>query len=121
MPIETFKPFSSWARPAFVFNTRPPSRHPCEAPHVFFFQSVVPASATEFLTTYTRRSPRWLPPCSSNGNHSADRISEVRVFSSAKRLDWIGTRRECCDFVGNSGMNVSEVRIRTCMENEGLT
>uniref|UniRef100_A0A6N2L2T0 Uncharacterized protein n=1 Tax=Salix viminalis TaxID=40686 RepID=A0A6N2L2T0_SALVM len=36
-----------------------------------------------FATTYNRSPPHNLSSCSSNGNHSADRIFKTQVFSSS--------------------------------------
>ncbi|KAL0389310.1 UNVERIFIED_CONTAM: hypothetical protein Scaly_0288100 [Sesamum calycinum] len=96
MPIETFKAWSSTPRPRphYMFNTRLPSNGSCEAPHVFFFQRVE-KSSTGILTTYSRAAPRGLPPC---GNHTADFVSEIHVFTpSTKRKEM--DRCECCDLV----------------------
>ncbi|XP_042476233.1 uncharacterized protein LOC122057934 [Macadamia integrifolia] len=116
-PLQTFLPWSNGARLGFMFNTRPISNDPCEAPHVFFFGSVERASRTQVITNYTRSWPRDLPTCLSGGNHSADSISEIRVFSPVKRLDWVG-RRECCDIVRFLGLNITEVRVRGCKDDE---
>ncbi|RVW65922.1 hypothetical protein CK203_007463 [Vitis vinifera] len=40
----------------------------------------------QIVTTYIRKFPRLLPPCPSSGNHSADYISKVKVFSPLRRL-----------------------------------
>ncbi|KAJ4978484.1 hypothetical protein NE237_009264 [Protea cynaroides] len=116
-PLQTFLPWSNRARPGFMFNTRPLSNDPCEAPHVFFFRSVERANRTQVITNYSRSSPRKLPTCLSSGNHSADSISEIRVLSPVKRLNWVG-RRECCDIVRFHGFNVAEVRVRGCRNDE---
>ncbi|XP_043700837.1 uncharacterized protein LOC122651496 [Telopea speciosissima] len=117
-PLQTFLPWSNRARPGFMFNTRPLSRDPCEAPHVFFFGSVERENRTQVITSYIRRWPRNLPTCLSSGNHSADSISEIRVFSPLKRLNnWVG-RRECCDIVRFLDLTVTEVRVRGCRNDE---
>ncbi|KAL6564765.1 hypothetical protein OROMI_016215 [Orobanche minor] len=88
MPIETFRP---WAKPSaklpfYMFNTRPRSNNPCEAPHWFFLKSVYKSGkGDEIVTSYARARPRGLPACSAGGNHSADSISMIEVFSPAKK------------------------------------
>lgn len=68
-----------------MFNTRWPTNNPCEAPHVFFFDSVENSTEKDQITTaYIRVFPRGLPACSSGGNHSADHMAKIRVFSPAK-------------------------------------
>ncbi|GFP89422.1 hypothetical protein PHJA_001085800 [Phtheirospermum japonicum] len=84
-PIETFK---TWLRspgaPHYMFNTRLPSRDPCEAPHIFFYETISKTmSEDEILTTFSRAWPRGLPECSFTGNHSADTISRIHVYSPA--------------------------------------
>lgn len=85
-PIETFVPWSKWTRPPHMFNTRPRSNDPCEAPHVFFFDSLEKDSENQIVTSYIRRLPRNLMACSSSGNHSADHVLRVRVLSPTNRL-----------------------------------
>ncbi|KAF6175979.1 hypothetical protein GIB67_026612 [Kingdonia uniflora] len=87
------------------------SRDPCEMPHSFFFDSIEQANGSRIVTSYVRKSPRNLPTCSFSGNHSADAVMKIRVFSPPEKLKWVG-RRECCDVVRISGVNVTEVRIR---------
>ncbi|KAF8402968.1 hypothetical protein HHK36_011061 [Tetracentron sinense] len=119
-PLQTFIPWRDTARPPYMFNTRPLSNNPCDAPHFFFFESLEKASETQVVTSYIRRWPRKLAACLSSGNHSADPISKIRVISPAKRLHGIGRRRECCDITSVSGMNVTEVRYRACMKDEAV-
>ncbi|CAA3017602.1 uncharacterized protein LOC111392510, partial [Olea europaea subsp. europaea] len=88
-PIKTF---SLWTRsphpPNFMFDTRMPSNDPCEAPHVFFLESIKRTPRNEIFTSYSRASPRGIPACSSSGNHTADFISKIEVISPAtKRLE----------------------------------
>ncbi|KAL0459181.1 UNVERIFIED_CONTAM: hypothetical protein Slati_0545300 [Sesamum latifolium] len=87
MPVETFKPWIRTPRPPnYLFNTRKPSRDPCEAPHAFFFESVErKTESDEILTSYSRAWPRDIPACSSSGNHSADYVQRVQVFSPANK------------------------------------
>lgn len=84
-PLETFKPWTVMRPPLFMFNTRWPNNDPCEAPHVFFLHSVQNSTEDDrIVMTYVRASPRGLPNCSSSGNHSADHMAMIRVFSPAK-------------------------------------
>ncbi|XP_065637610.1 uncharacterized protein LOC112023555 [Quercus suber] len=97
-PIETFRPWhSNSRRPFYMFNTRWPSNNPCEAPHLFFFDSIEHIG-DQIVTTYVRRSPRGLPACSSTGNHSTNPITRIKVFSPASTHLEVGGRH-CCDIV----------------------
>ncbi|KAJ4823559.1 hypothetical protein Tsubulata_012190 [Turnera subulata] len=118
-PLETFRPWANnWKRPYYMFNTRWMTNNPCEAPHVFFFRSIEYASRkNQFVTTYARSWPRNLPPCSASGNHSADHISEIRVFSPARTRKTAGVI-ECCDVEYKAEVNVTDIKIRTCMKDE---
>lgn len=84
-PLETFRPWIRNARPPlYMFNTRWLSNNPCEAPHVFSFDSIGRTDqGDQIVTTYIRKFPRGLPACSFTGNHSADSITEIHVFSPA--------------------------------------
>ncbi|XP_041998350.1 uncharacterized protein LOC121748190 [Salvia splendens] len=139
-PIETFVPWTKFARPFFVFNTRGlPSRHPCDAPHQFFFRSV--ERGRRVVTRYGRARPRGLPACSVTGNHSAEFVADVVVSSPAAKfdvvsffvtlifgfllftfdfgvVDQIGNRRECCDVLNVQGGNATEIKFRDCRQNE---
>ncbi|KAK4708983.1 hypothetical protein R3W88_029908 [Solanum pinnatisectum] len=87
-PIETFKPWQNSPNPPrYMFDVRSPSGDPCEAPHVFFFKSVERTPRNEILTTYTRAWPRGIGTCLFVGNHSAEYVSEIHVYSPAiKRI-----------------------------------
>ena len=85
-PLQTFVPWKRIRMPPYMFNTRFPSKNPCEAPHVFFFESAEKIKGEQIVSTYVRKFPRLLPACSSSGNHSTDHISKVRVFSPLTRL-----------------------------------
>ncbi|KAA8549779.1 hypothetical protein F0562_001203 [Nyssa sinensis] len=113
-PLETFRPWVRSARPPhFLFDTRWPSNDPCEAPHVFFFESIEKTIGNEIVTSYVRASPRNLPACSFTGNHSADHISKIQVFTSAMKPIENG-RSECCDVVPVDGLNITEDYSSTC-------
>ncbi|KAF7119449.1 hypothetical protein RHSIM_Rhsim13G0219400 [Rhododendron simsii] len=88
-PLETFRPWSKGlAPPFFPFNTRLHQSFfdPCDAPHVFFMESVENLGGNQIVSTYVRSKTRRLPACSFSGNHSADYISMVRVLSPATKL-----------------------------------
>ncbi|KAL1554063.1 hypothetical protein AAHA92_14659 [Salvia divinorum] len=117
-PLETFKPWSvRSSRPLYMFNTRLSSNDSCHAPHVFIFEKVDKVSMGT-LTTYTRASPRGLPPCSLTSQYKPDLISHITVLSpptKRKEMD----RCECCDVVGMGGSGTSvEVKLRECGMNE---
>ncbi|KAK6164121.1 hypothetical protein DH2020_000985 [Rehmannia glutinosa] len=118
MPIETFGPWAKGPKPPFyMFNTRPRSDNPCEAPHFFFLESVYKSvKGDEIITSYIRARPRGLPPCASSGNHSADSISRIRVFSPAKKRLQID-RCECCDILRVDNVK-AEVKFRECKIDE---
>jgi hypothetical protein len=84
-PLETFTQWTmNVTPPLYMFNTRRLSNNPCEAPHVFFLDSIGRSDeGDQIVTTYIRKSPRRLPPCSFTGNHSADPITKIQVFSPA--------------------------------------
>ncbi|KAL0418492.1 UNVERIFIED_CONTAM: hypothetical protein Sradi_1262700 [Sesamum radiatum] len=115
-PIETFQAWLPAPGPPFyMFNTRLPSTDPCEAPHVFFLDTVK-RKADDIVTVYRRAWPRGMPPCFFSGNHSADYIHKIRVTSPAKKRLEIH-RSECCDIVGITG-NKADVKFRECMSQE---
>ncbi|MCL7030208.1 hypothetical protein MKW94_013311 [Papaver nudicaule] len=121
-PLQTFVPWRNvYKPPAFMFNTRWVTKNPCETPHFFFLDSVEQKpGGYEIVTNYGRKWDRRLPACSSTGNHSADWISQIRVISPAKRyVGGEGKRRECCDIARiYGGSNITEIRLRSCMEDE---
>ncbi|XP_073158556.1 uncharacterized protein [Henckelia pumila] len=116
-PLETFRPWGRSPRPPhYMFNTRRPSDHPCEAPHVFFFQAVHKKTEHDhpLITTFTRAWPRSLPACS--GNTSAEFVYKILVHTPpTKRLEI--DRSECCDILQIHD-NKAEVKYRECMKNE---
>ncbi|KAG8388981.1 hypothetical protein BUALT_Bualt02G0182000 [Buddleja alternifolia] len=118
MPIETFTPWANGPeKPFYMFNTRPQSNDSCEAPHVFFLESVSKSgSGDQIITSYLRARPRGLPACSSSGNHSADSISRIQVFSPAEKRLQID-RCECCDILRLDDANV-EFKFRECRIDE---
>ncbi|XP_056165884.1 uncharacterized protein LOC115679255 [Syzygium oleosum] len=85
-PLETFRPWMKRNKsPLYLFNTRILEDNPCTVPHVFFLKSMENASRNEIVTTYTRASKSGLPACALGGNHSANPISRVEVFSPRRR------------------------------------
>ncbi|XP_050369120.1 uncharacterized protein LOC126787248 [Argentina anserina] len=118
-PIETFLPWKKNARlPFYMFNTRWRSSDPCQAPHVFYFDSVDQSvEGTKTVTTYSRVAPRGLASCSSSGNHSADSMTKIEVYSSLEFPLEVGGK-ECCDVVDADDMNTTRVMYRPCMETE---
>ncbi|KAB5520430.1 hypothetical protein DKX38_024749 [Salix brachista] len=117
-PIETFKPWLGiFKPPLYMFNTRSLTNDPCEAPHEFFMESVEKTRGDQVVTTFIRKSPRNLPPCSSSGNHSANHISKIQVFSSATTLKKAG-QIECCDVEETADMNITRIKLRACMKDE---
>lgn len=79
-PIETFGPWVRGRHPLFMFNTRPVSRNPCQAPHWFFFASIEQENE-RVVTSYTRMFMRNMTSCSYTGNISAVPLASIRVFS----------------------------------------
>lgn len=117
IPLQTFQAWNNRALPAFVFNVRLLSSDPCAMPHVFFLESVELTDLGQIVTTYIRKSPWELSSC---GNHSAESISKIKVFSPVKRLQWGGVRRECCEIKPALSMNATEIIVRACRENETI-
>ncbi|KAF3565432.1 hypothetical protein DY000_02019148 [Brassica cretica] len=113
-PIETFRPWLGGRPPLYMFNTRPVSRNPCEAPHWFFFDSIEQGN-DGVVTSYTRKFPRNMTSCSFSGNTSADPLASIRVFSP--KTPKPGRKVECCD-VGYEGADVANIRLRDCRRHE---
>ncbi|CAN6810875.1 unnamed protein product [Brassica oleracea] len=109
-PIETFRPWLRGRPPFYMFNTRPVSRDPCEAPHWFFFDSVE-QEKEGVVTSYTREFPRNMTSCSFSGNISADPLALIRVFSPKTPKE--ERKVECCD-VEYDGADVATMRLRDC-------
>ncbi|OMP09548.1 hypothetical protein COLO4_05364 [Corchorus olitorius] len=118
-PLETFGPPSYYSKtpPLFMFNTRKLTDNPCEAPHVFFMDSIKKLEDNLVITTYNRTSPRNLQPCSASANHSADSITQIQVFLQSTKRKEAG-RIECCDVEYVDGMNVADVKLRSCLNGE---
>ncbi|XP_073301224.1 uncharacterized protein [Primulina huaijiensis] len=118
IPIETFTPWANGPeRPFYMFDTRLPSDNPCEAPHVFFFDSIQKSDVGDkFVTRYFRARPRGFGVCLVGGNHSAESITEIRVISPVKKR--LQTDRcECCDVV-RVDESKAEINYRECKIDE---
>lgn len=85
-PIKTFWPWRREStRPHYMFNLRPESQDPCDAPNVFYLDNVKQTSLkSEIVTSYVRAEPPRLSSCSS-GKNSADHITKIQVFSPATK------------------------------------
>ncbi|ESR59390.1 hypothetical protein CICLE_v10017944mg [Citrus x clementina] len=122
-PLQTFRPWQKSRPPFFMFNTRWLSNNPCEAPHVFFLESVIESNNIGryhvVVTDYTRSSPSNLPICLSNGNHSANPIHKIQVFSPSTGRKEAG-RIECCDVKYVAGEDTVDVKLSACMKGEML-
>ncbi|KAL5973443.1 hypothetical protein ACLOJK_030093 [Asimina triloba] len=88
-PFETFLPWTSAAKPPYMFNVRVLSKDPCQVPHFFFFDSINITSNGQVLTEYIRKTERKLPTCVSVGNHSADAVLKIRVFSPGTKFNLV--------------------------------
>ncbi|KAJ8452630.1 hypothetical protein Cgig2_004966 [Carnegiea gigantea] len=125
-PLETFSPWRKGPKQAFMFNTRWLSNNPCEMPHDFYLESVDKIAQTdEIITSYSRRSPRRMPPCSSStsSNHtSSDLVGDIQkiiVLSPPTSYSAAGgSRRECCDILDQVEKNVTMIKYRACMKDE---
>ncbi|KAL3850643.1 hypothetical protein ACJIZ3_012525 [Penstemon smallii] len=120
-PLETFIPWKNGASPPYMFNARSVSSvDPCGFPHFFLFSNVDENRVMDHIvTSYKRKSPRGLPTCVSNGSHSADYVSKIRILSPVKKYIWHdGSRRECCDIVQLVGMDSMAIKLRDCMNDE---
>ncbi|XP_056846298.1 uncharacterized protein LOC108815178 isoform X2 [Raphanus sativus] len=113
LPIETFRPWYGGRPPFYMFNTRPVSRDPCEAPHWFFFDSIEQVSGG-VVTSYTRKFIRNMTSCSFSGNISADPLASIQVFSPKTPRQ--GREVECCD-VKYEG-DAASIRLRDCRRDE---
>ncbi|KAI4306732.1 hypothetical protein L6164_029985 [Bauhinia variegata] len=116
-PLETFRPWRRNAKPPFfMFNSRW-IFNDCEAPHAFFRDSIE-KNEDQIVTTYVRKSPRGFPACSASGNHSAESITKIMVFSPINMRNMEVERRDCCDVMHNVNASVAEVKYRTCEKDE---
>ncbi|KAL4298172.1 hypothetical protein GQ457_12G026270 [Hibiscus cannabinus] len=117
-PLETFKPWKTGPPPLYMFNTRLVTDNPCQAPHVFFIEYIRRLKGDSLVvTTYRRSARRRLQPCFFSGNHTADDILKIRVFSNATIRKQPG-KIECCHVVNMSGTNVMNIKLRDCRKGE---
>ncbi|CAI9106297.1 OLC1v1005423C1 [Oldenlandia corymbosa var. corymbosa] len=131
MPLETFttpvveEPPVNPNPPHYMFNTRPRpgDNNPCDAPHVFYFDSIEINSDDNdpvVVSSYGRSGERGLPPClvDQNGNNSADIVSRIYVYSPPTRRIELD-RSECCDVAQeDEPKNVTHLVFRECMPDE---
>ncbi|OMO81739.1 hypothetical protein CCACVL1_12252 [Corchorus capsularis] len=103
--------------PLFMFNARKLTDNPCEAPHVFFLDSIKQMEDNLVITTYNRTLPWNLQPCSASANYSADSITQIQVFLQSTKRKEAG-RIECCDVEYVDGTNVADVKLRSCLIGE---
>ncbi|KAM3289130.1 hypothetical protein P3S67_017417 [Capsicum chacoense] len=121
-PIQTF---DAWVAkpdnpPYYMFNTRSSVKDSCETPHVFFLESIGETwNKNEVTATYTRSVVRRLPGCPIDGNHPANYLNKIQVYSRrTKRTEM--DRFECCDIIHTSGSNKAQVKLRECFTNEKI-
>ncbi|XP_060171469.1 uncharacterized protein LOC132602690 [Lycium barbarum] len=121
-PIETFDTWGDEPEnpPYYMFNTRSYAKDYCEIPHVFFLKSIGETwNNNEIWTTYSRSVIRRLPGCLADGNHPANYVNKIQVYSPrAKRTDM--DRCECCDVIHTVGSNMAKVKLRECFTNEKI-
>ncbi|KAK4354995.1 hypothetical protein RND71_027189 [Anisodus tanguticus] len=122
-PIETFDAWSNKhdeKRPLYMFNTRSSANDSCETPHVFFLKSIGETRGkNENLVTYSRSVIRRLPGCPAGGNHPANYVYKIQVYSPrTKRTEM--DRCECCDVFHTVGSNMAKVKLRECFINEKI-
>ncbi|XP_060174080.1 uncharacterized protein LOC132604546 [Lycium barbarum] len=121
-PIETF---DAWVNkpenpPYYMFNTRSSAKDSCETPHVFFLKSIGETwNKSEIWATYSRSAIRRLPGCPAGGNHPANYVNKIQVYSpKAKRTEM--DRCECCAVFHTVGSNMAKVKLRECFTNEKI-
>lgn len=81
-PLETFTPWSLKRRPPdYMFNIRPyEPKQPCDAPHIFYFESIERNTSNMIVTNYVRLAKRLAKTCPLT-EQSADYISRIEVVS----------------------------------------
>ncbi|MCD9642877.1 hypothetical protein HAX54_029919, partial [Datura stramonium] len=121
-PIETFR---TWVKkpenpPYYMFNTRQSVKDSCETPHVFFLKSIGETwNKNEIWATYSRSTVRRLRGCPIAGNHPANYVNKIQVYSPrTKRTEM--DRCECCDIIHTTGSNKAKVKLRDCFTNEKI-
>ncbi|KAM3202515.1 hypothetical protein P3L10_030139 [Capsicum annuum] len=117
-PIETFKPWGNITFPPhYLFDTRNFSWDPCEAPHMYFLQSIVKTRRNKILTKYTRAWPRGIGVCLHAEKYPAEYVNEIHVYSPATKRIQID-RCECCDIIHKAGSFKAAIKYRECGINE---
>ncbi|XP_051142040.1 uncharacterized protein LOC127258978 [Andrographis paniculata] len=118
IPVETFTPWLDVPSPVkYMFQTRKASGSPCRDPHMFFYAALEKRLETKgIVTRYSRAGPRGLGPCLSSGNHSADSIDSIDLWSPATKRTKVD-RCECCDVVRIEGKR-AEIKLRKCRRGE---
>ncbi|KAM3199314.1 hypothetical protein P3L10_031674 [Capsicum annuum] len=121
-PIQTF---SAWVAkpenpPYYMFNTRSSVKDSCETPHLFFLKSIGETwNRNEIMATYSRSAVRRLPGCPIGGNHPANYVNKIQVYSRrTKRTEM--DRCECCDVIHTTGSNKAQLKLRECFTNEKI-
>ncbi|XP_006349802.1 uncharacterized protein [Solanum tuberosum] len=121
-PIETFDTWSGRPQnpPFYMFNTRSHVKDSCETPHIFYLKSIGGAqNKNEIMATYSRSVVRKLQGCPIDGNHSANYVNKIQVYSPRKKRAEMG-RCECCDIIHTTGSNKAQVKLRECFTNEKI-
>ncbi|CAN4094912.1 unnamed protein product [Withania somnifera] len=121
-PIETFETWSGKPEnpPYYMFNTRSSAKDSCETPHVFFLKSIGETwNKNEIMATYSRSAVRRLPACPIAGNHPANYINKIQVYSRrTKRREM--DRCECCDIIHTARSNKAQLKLRECFTKEKI-
>lgn len=121
-PIETFDAWHAKPEhpPYYMVNTRSNEKDSCETPHVFFLKSIGNAqNKNEIMATYSRSAVRKLSGCPIGGNHPANYVNKIQVYSpKTKRVEM--DRCECCDIIHTIGSNKAQVKLRECLTNEKI-
>ncbi|XP_009603789.1 uncharacterized protein LOC107798227 [Nicotiana tabacum] len=121
-PIETFEAWNNKPQnpPYYMFNTRPSAKDSCETPHVFFLKSIGETwNKNEIWATYSRSAVRRLPGCPIGGNHPANYVNRIQVYSPRTKRTRID-RCECCDVIHTTGSNKAKVKFRECFNKEKI-
>ncbi|CAN4104698.1 unnamed protein product [Withania somnifera] len=122
-PIETFETWTQKPEnpPYYMFNTRGSIKNDsCETPHIFFLKSIGQTwNRKEIMATYSRSAVRRLPGCPDAGNHPANYIDNIQVYSRrTKRIEM--DRCECCDVIHTVGSNKAQLKLRECFTKEKI-
>ncbi|KAK1390220.1 putative N-acetylgalactosaminide beta-1,3-galactosyltransferase [Heracleum sosnowskyi] len=119
-PLETFTPWSLKRRPPdYMFNIRQyEPKQPCDAPHIFYFESIEKNTTSNMIVTnYVRLAKRLATTCPL-AERSADYISRIEVVSPTVKPKKDENRGECCDITQVNNSSTAKVSIRTCEKDE---